>query len=176
MGVQKRRLVLPVFQAMLPLVQLLLHALLQRGVPGDLLSGFFPAVVLASHRARLQGASGFDLGLLPSSVDDAQVRPLQSARCSCTMRTARSRTSGENLFDLVIAPSSQVLEPPQKPGRFTGSIQVELAQIFANAIRRALAQAYRPSQASCHLSKLNTYVRSQNVTLGHVQNVLTPFC
>ena len=34
------------------------------------------------------------------------------------MRTARSRTSGENLFDLVIAPSSQVLEPPQNPGRF----------------------------------------------------------
>lgn len=39
------------------------------------------------------------------------------------MRTARSRTSGENLFDLVIAPSSQVLEPPQKPGRFSRSLQ-----------------------------------------------------
>jgi hypothetical protein len=34
------------------------------------------------------------------------------------MRTARSRTSGENLFDLFIAPSSQELEPPQNPGRF----------------------------------------------------------
>ena len=34
------------------------------------------------------------------------------------MRTARSRTSGENLFDLFMAPSSQRLEPPQKPGRF----------------------------------------------------------
>ena len=34
------------------------------------------------------------------------------------MRTARSRTSGENLFDLVMAPSSQTLEPPQIPGRF----------------------------------------------------------
>jgi hypothetical protein len=34
------------------------------------------------------------------------------------MRTARSRTSGENLFDLFIAPFSQELEPPQIPGRF----------------------------------------------------------
>jgi len=41
-----------------------------------------------------------------------------SPRCSCTMRTARSRTSGENLFDFFIAPSSQRLEPPQNPGRF----------------------------------------------------------
>ena len=39
-------------------------------------------------------------------------------RCSSTMRTARSRTSGENLFDLFMAPSSQEKEPPQNPGRF----------------------------------------------------------
>ena len=36
----------------------------------------------------------------------------------CTMRTARSRTSGENLLDLFMAPSSQELEPPRIPGRF----------------------------------------------------------
>ncbi len=42
-----------------------------------------------------------------------------SPRCSCTSRTARSRTSGENLFDLFMAPFSQELEPPQNPGRFT---------------------------------------------------------
>src|SRR6185312_9836749 len=41
-----------------------------------------------------------------------------SPRCSCTMRTARSRTSAENLFDLFIAPFSQELEPPPNPGRF----------------------------------------------------------
>ena len=34
------------------------------------------------------------------------------------MRTARSRTSGENLFDLFMAQSSQRVEPPQNPGRF----------------------------------------------------------
>jgi hypothetical protein len=35
------------------------------------------------------------------------------------MRTARSRTSGEKRFDfLLMAPSSQSVEPPQNPGRF----------------------------------------------------------
>jgi serine/threonine-protein kinase HipA len=34
------------------------------------------------------------------------------------MRTARSRTSGENFLDLFMAPFSQELEPPQIPGRF----------------------------------------------------------
>ena len=38
------------------------------------------------------------------------------------MRTARSRTSGEKRFDfLLMAPSSQSLEPPQFPGRFNAS-------------------------------------------------------
>lgn len=41
-----------------------------------------------------------------------------SPRCSCTMRTARSRTSGENLFDLVVARSSQSGGPPPNTGRF----------------------------------------------------------
>ena len=36
------------------------------------------------------------------------------------MRTAGSRTSGEKRFDfLLMAPSSQSVEPPQNPGRFT---------------------------------------------------------
>jgi hypothetical protein len=36
------------------------------------------------------------------------------------MRTARSRSSGENLGDfLIMAPFSKKLEPPQNPGRFT---------------------------------------------------------
>ncbi|TAU73865.1 hypothetical protein ELI07_30100 (plasmid) [Rhizobium leguminosarum] len=37
------------------------------------------------------------------------------------MRTARARTSGENLFVvlLVMAPLSQKLEPPANPGRFS---------------------------------------------------------
>jgi hypothetical protein len=36
------------------------------------------------------------------------------------MRTARSMTSGENFGDfLMMAPSSQTKEPPQKAGRFS---------------------------------------------------------
>src|SRR5690554_8075180 len=42
-----------------------------------------------------------------------------SCSCSNTMRTARLRTSGEYLFDLLMTPSSQSLESPEKPGRFT---------------------------------------------------------
>ncbi|GGK03070.1 hypothetical protein GCM10011394_10220 [Luteimonas terricola] len=40
--------------------------------------------------------------------------------CSSTIRTAHSRSSGEyRVAVFFIAPSSQRLEPPEKPGRFT---------------------------------------------------------
>ena len=45
-----------------------------------------------------------------------------SRSCSKTKRTARSRTSAGCLVALLMAPSSQGLEPPRKPGRFTSSI------------------------------------------------------
>ncbi|MGQ0698793.1 MAG: hypothetical protein ACT4PZ_11195, partial [Panacagrimonas sp.] len=41
------------------------------------------------------------------------------AACSATIRTARSCTSGEYFDALVMAPFSQVMEPPKFPGRFT---------------------------------------------------------
>ncbi|WP_246119061.1 Crp/Fnr family transcriptional regulator, partial [Cupriavidus campinensis] len=42
-----------------------------------------------------------------------------SPRDSATMRTARSRTSGENLTGFfIVAPFSQEVEPPLNPGRF----------------------------------------------------------
>ena len=41
-----------------------------------------------------------------------------SPRCSRTMRTARSRTSGENFVDLFIQVSSQRFYPPRNPRRF----------------------------------------------------------
>src|SRR5690606_37418864 len=44
-----------------------------------------------------------------------------SSWCSTTSRTARSRTSGEYFVDDFMAPSSQELEPPGKPGRFTAT-------------------------------------------------------
>lgn len=40
-----------------------------------------------------------------------------SYSCSCTSRTARSRTSAENCLVLLMAPFSQDLEPPANPGR-----------------------------------------------------------
>ena len=51
-----------------------------------------------------------------------------SPRCSCTIRTARSRTSGENLFDFFMAQSSQRFEPPQNTGRF----RLQIASAFEN--------------------------------------------
>src|SRR5688500_7918059 len=52
-----------------------------------------------------------------------------SAWWSKTMRTARDRTSGENLFvvGLLIAPSSQGLEPPANPARFRLSRALSLS-------------------------------------------------
>ncbi|ALV05608.1 hypothetical protein RD2015_1115 [Roseateles depolymerans] len=49
----------------------------------------------------------------------APARDGYSPRCCCIILTARSRTSGENLFDLLMAQSSQSVEPPRKPGRFS---------------------------------------------------------
>src|SRR4051794_40371220 len=53
------------------------------------------------------------------------------------MRTARDLTSGENRFvvGLLIAPSSQRLEPPANPARFTSAV---LGLIFHDAIKTYL--------------------------------------
>ncbi|WP_373565290.1 TnsD family Tn7-like transposition protein [Paraburkholderia bryophila] len=61
-----------------------------------------------------------------------------SPRCSCTMRTARSRTSAENLFDLFMAPFSQELEPPPNPGRFTAIYWAKLDGVFYRRRPRAI--------------------------------------
>src|SRR5690606_17785257 len=53
-----------------------------------------------------------------------------SPRCSCTNRTARSRTSGENLLFLLMAPFSQKLEPPQNSVRFI-LIEQPAIELFA---------------------------------------------
>ena len=48
------------------------------------------------------------------------------------MRTARSRTSGENLFDLFMAQSSQRMERPQIPGRFKTPAKSWLDTVYGN--------------------------------------------
>ena len=47
--------------------------------------------------------------------------------CSSTMRTARSRTSGEYLFEELMAVSSQVINPPVNPGRFRAGDRIRRA-------------------------------------------------
>ena len=69
---------------------------------------------LRTHSCRVWGTHPI-LGAINSM---AAHRDGYSPRCSCTMRTARSRTSGEHLVDFLMAPSSQRLEPPQNRGRF----------------------------------------------------------
>src|SRR6056297_6243 len=79
-----------------------------------------PGRVPASTSARLTQSS-YVCGTQPilGAIDSTAAHSDgYSPRCSWTMRTARSRTSGENLLDLFMAPFSQELEPPQNPGRF----------------------------------------------------------
>jgi len=53
-----------------------------------------------------------------------------AASCSTTIRTARDRTSGENLVGLGMAPSSQGLEPPGNPARFSLSYKTSANRLF----------------------------------------------
>src|SRR3546814_13936715 len=73
-----------------------------------------------------------------------------SARCSTTIRTARSRTSGENLLVVLLitdAPSHK-LEPPGNPGRFSsGSGWV--TQKKPTAILFRLSTAPKTPNGSC---------------------------
>src|SRR5947209_1389238 len=58
-----------------------------------------------------------------------------SLRCSNTMRTARSRISAGYLPGLLIAPSSQGMESPRFPGRFTAADQPgEILERFVRAV------------------------------------------
>jgi hypothetical protein len=52
--------------------------------------------------------------------------------CSCTNRTARSRTSGEYLTCFFITLSSQEIESPVNPGRFTTRLFVVCVSIKEN--------------------------------------------
>lgn len=56
------------------------------------------------------------IGAIDSTATHSDGRSLSA---SCTSRTARSLTSGEYLFVLLMVPFSQEMEPLQFPGRFT---------------------------------------------------------
>jgi hypothetical protein len=56
---------------------------------------------------------------LQDSFSYLNIAGFSKLRLSTSWEEVSSRTSGENLFDLLfMAPSSQSLEPPQNPGRF----------------------------------------------------------
>src|SRR5699024_6560041 len=87
-----------------------------------------------------------------------------SSRCSCTRRTARSRTSGENLLFLLMAPFSQEMKPPQNPGRFTLSVEeakklgaeylnVPLGHLLSNAQDESVAKTVAISQKEVESSQ-----------------------
>src|SRR5690606_36964898 len=68
--------------------------------------------------------------------------------CSNTIRTARSLTSGEYLVCLLMTPSSQEMEPPGKPGRFTCAVANKLAR------RLWAAEHHRTSFDPDHVSEV----------------------
>jgi hypothetical protein len=58
------------------------------------------------------------------------------------MRTARSTTSGENFDFLMMAPSSQMKEPPQIPGRFIDFILAVFVNLNAQLIKQSAAHVW----------------------------------
>ncbi len=83
-------------------------------------------------------------------------------RCYCTTRTARSRTSGENLFDfLFMAQSSRRNEPSQIPGRFTEFIANALAQwAQSKGIAMQHIQPGKPTQ-NAYVERFNKTYRTE---------------
>src|SRR5690606_2211874 len=66
-----------------------------------------------------------------------------SLSCSNTIRTARSRTSGEYFFACLMTPISQRLEPPANPGRFKpGAIQITDDRVFGEVLKNYLFDLY----------------------------------
>ena len=78
----------------------------------------------------LGNAPDLDLGAINSMANH---RDGYSPRCSCTMCTTRSRTSGENYVDYLVAPSFRRLELPQNPGRFTFLKRAQSAGLVVNS-------------------------------------------
>jgi len=97
-------------------------------------------VLRSCRRTQLRNVSEVH-PILPAMEEIADHCDSCSPACSKTIRTARSRTSGEYLTRLLMAPSSQDLEPPVNPGRFSGSVVDELKQVpEGNRVRNVLVQ------------------------------------
>ena len=76
------------------------------------------------------------LSVLLMGIADGIADSILGDTVTCTSRATRSRASGENLFDLVMAPFSQIVELPRSPGRFslsTGTIHQAAKAVGAAA-------------------------------------------
>lgn len=88
-------------------------------------------------------------------------------RCFWTIRTARSRTSGENLFDLFMASFSQVLKPPQNPGRFNRGNRIKPGRRLIQVLNaRFDNNSQNPGRFSIQLGRQQSWRRLMQ-TFGH---------
>ncbi|WP_229803803.1 hypothetical protein, partial [Litchfieldella qijiaojingensis] len=102
-----------------------------------------------------------------------------SSWCSRTIRTARSLTSGEYFFDVVITPSSQEMESPGIPGRFSAQQNaVKVRQLPDGRIRyyeaERAARNPGPTRGSSYVTEYNPAngnVRSWNEAYDQAGNV-----
>lgn len=108
-----------------------------------------PALAPVSISSRLtHSLSVWGIQPILGAIDSMAARSEgYSPRCSCTRRTARSRTSGENLFYFLFrAQSSQRKEPPQNPGRFqaltTKLSRRETAPRLSGRLQRLVGHSY----------------------------------
>lgn len=84
-------------------------------------------------------------------------------RCVCiwssTIRTARSRASGEYFVAVFMAPSSQELKPPGKSGRFSVIVTIRDAQALDDigiALRAVLKREFPQVVADVHVSFIDS--------------------
>src|SRR5690606_31768467 len=80
-----------------------------------------------------------------------------SPRCSCTNRTARSRTSGENLLVLLMTAFSQEMQPPQNPGRFN----------LGSSTATSYTSGTRQKRTTASLSRVASHARAADEDAYH---------
>jgi hypothetical protein len=146
-----------------------------------------PASILPENRMLTGSRVHHDLGMHQFLLH-GQTETIVAHRdgCSCswsrTSRTARVRTSGENLLlvCLLMAPPSQELEPPANPGQFSvatvkatvNEIEASIAiqnEGFENLIRESDVTMEQVLQRA----PFNWYIESQEaLSLGLIKAVL----
>src|SRR5690606_20073859 len=113
-------------------------------------------------RTQRRNASGVQPTLPAIEAIAAHCDPC-SPWCSSTIRTARSRSSGEYRVDVFfMAPSSQRLEPPEKPGRFKSVALTMRVTPIRELGNQTLEQAVLAGEAEKALRYLQSISGGQN--------------